>query len=76
MQVRVGIRQSARELEIDIPDQDRQALLDSVKSAMAGSAPFLEVVDKRGKAFIIAKDSLAYVEVDPTAEQRRVGFAP
>jgi hypothetical protein len=75
VEVRIGVTYSAKEISVDMGDS---AALDAVKSdveaALTGSSSVLWLVDKRGRVVGVAAEKLAYVELDPTGDDRRVGF--
>lgn len=72
MEVRIGIREAARELTFE-SDLAASELEQAVASAISGSAPVLTLSDNRGRKFVVPTASLAYVEIG-AEESRRVGF--
>lgn len=74
MDVRIGIVQTAKELEVELPeDTDRNALLRQVEEALTGDA-VLWLTDRRGRRVGVPVARVAYVEVGAPAPDRRVGF--
>ncbi len=75
MEVRIGVTYSSKELSVDTGDT---AALDAVKAdveaVLTGSSAVLWLTDKRGRVVGVAAEKLAYVELDPTGDDRRVGF--
>lgn len=71
MQVTIGIRETNRELSLDV-EASSEEIYNLVSQASTMEAP-LKIVDKDGKMAIIPLASLAYLEVAAT-ENRRVGF--
>jgi hypothetical protein len=72
--VRIGIVQTAKELEVELPeDTDRDALLRQVEEALTGDA-VLWLTDRRGRRVGVPVARVAYVEVGPPSPDRRVGF--
>lgn len=71
MQVTIGIRDTNRELNLDVESsgEDIYAL---VAAASEEKKPLM-IADKDGKVAIVPFEALAYVEV-AAAENRRVGF--
>lgn len=72
MEVRIGIRNVAREVTFESgqsPEQVRQA----VSEALNGSTRVLELEDERGQVVLVPTDALGYVEIG-TQEKGRVGF--
>ena len=71
MQVTIGIRETNRELSLDV-DANSEEIYTLVNQANENNQP-LKITDKDGKMAIIPLASLAYLEVAAT-ENRRVGF--
>lgn len=72
MDVKIGIRNSAREISFD-SDQSAQAVEAAVAAALEAGAKVLKLSDSKGRLFVVPTDALAYVEIG-AEEQRRVGF--
>ena len=74
MDVRIGIVQTAKELEVELPeDADRDRLLADIETALAGDA-VLWLTDRRGRRVGVPVARVAYVEVGAPTPDRRVGF--
>jgi Protein of unknown function (DUF3107) len=72
--VRIGIVQTAKELEVELSeDTDRDALLRQVEEALTGDA-VLWLTDRRGRRVGVPVARVAYVEVGAPSPDRRVGF--
>ena len=71
MQVTIGIRETNRELSLDV-DASSEEIYTLVSQATESNQP-LKLTDKDGKMAIVPLASLAYLEVAAT-ENRRVGF--
>ena len=71
MQVTIGIRETNRELSLDV-DANSEEIYTLVNQANENNQP-LKITDKDGKMAIVPLASLAYLEVAAT-ENRRVGF--
>ncbi|MGO1590968.1 MAG: DUF3107 domain-containing protein [Ancrocorticia sp.] len=71
MEINIGVRQVARELNLDI-DITAEELDKLVDEAMASSTP-LRLSDSSGRSIVIPADAIGYVEV-ASAHTRRVGF--
>ena len=72
MEVRIGIRETARELTFE-SDLSASELEQQVASALNGSVKVLALGDNKGRKFVVSADALAYVEIG-AEESRRVGF--
>lgn len=70
MEIRIGIRQVARELtfETSLSPQEVSA---AVEKALAGSV--LDLTDTRGRRVFVPAGALGFVEIGDS-EPRRVGF--
>jgi hypothetical protein len=73
--VRIGIIQSPREIDVDLPDgTDRAEVLADVERVLEDPAAVLWLSDKRGRRVAVPSTRIAYVEVGAASEDRRVGF--
>ncbi len=74
MDVRIGIVQTPKELEVELgEDVDRDKLLAEIEAALAGDA-VLWLTDRRGRRVGVPVAKVAYVEVGAPTPDRRVGF--
>ena len=75
MDVRIGIVQSMKELDIELPDDaDRDKVLADIEEALGEEATILWLTDRKGRQVGVPVGKVAYVELDPPAADRRVGF--
>lgn len=72
MQIRIGIRDVAREVTLE-SDETSQAVRDAVTSALSADDGLLALTDERGSTVLVPVRSLGYVEIGAT-EKGRVGF--
>ena len=73
--LRIGVTQAPRELNIELADDaDRDDLKSRVEAALAGATDVLWVTDKRGTEVGVPAAKLAYVEVGSPDGSRRIGF--
>jgi hypothetical protein len=73
--VRIGIVQSMKELDIELPeDAERDKVLAGIEEALAEDGRILWLTDRKGRQVGVPAGKVAYVEVDPPASERRVGF--
>jgi hypothetical protein len=73
--VRIGIVQTAKEIDVEVGDSvDREELVASIESALANQEGVMWLTDKRGRRVGVPVNKLAYVEIGPRSEERRVGF--
>jgi len=73
--VRIGLSQTARELELEIGDEDRDRVIKDVEAAIAKGEGTLWLTDKKGRTVGVAVSKLAYIDLGAKDEERRVGFA-
>ncbi len=75
MDVRIGIIQSPRELEVELgEDADRQQVISDIEKALAGDEGVLWLTDRRGRRVAVPVSKVAFVEVGAPSGERRVGF--
>lgn len=75
MDLRIGIAQSPRELEIELPDDtDRDALKAAIEAAVADEST-LWVTDKKGADIGINADRITFVQLGASDGARKIGFA-
>lgn len=74
MDVRIGLTQTAKELEVPLEDgADAGALRQQVDAALAAGTT-LWLTDRRGRQVGVPADKLAYVEIGSPDDRRRIGF--
>ena len=74
MEVRIGVTQSARELEVDLGDaSDGVALGEEIEAKLAAGG-ILWLTDKKGRRIGVPTEKVAYVELGAADDHRRVGF--
>lgn len=75
MDVRIGIVQSMKEIEVVLPeDSDRGQLITEIESSLAKPEGVLQLTDRRGRLVVVPVARIAYVEVGAPEADRRVGF--
>jgi hypothetical protein len=72
MEIRIGIRNSGRELSFESA-QTAKEIEAAVAAALEESAKVLKLVDDKGRIYVVPTEALAYVEIG-AEETRRVGF--
>ena len=77
MEVLIGVQLTTRELKVDVPDDQADALRKQVQDLFTdgASAGVLWVTDKDGRVIGVPSDKLAYVEIGADKVGRAVGFA-
>ena len=75
MDVRIGIVQSMKELDIELPDDaDRDKVLADIEEALGEEGRILWLTDRKGRRVGVPVAAVAYVEVGAPVAERRVGF--
>jgi Protein of unknown function (DUF3107) len=73
--VRIGVTQSPKEIEVELPEgTDADALTTQIEQSLAAEKGVLWLTDRRGRRVGIPSDRIAYVEVNASSDDRRVGF--
>ena len=72
MDIKIGIKNSARELSFDSSATAKE-LEATVSSAMEADAKLIRLTDSKGNVFLIPTKSITYLEIG-AEEARRVGF--
>ena len=74
MDVRIGLIQNVKELELQLEDDaDAEALRAQVDEALKGGGT-LWLTDRKGRQVGVAAEKLAYVEIGSPDDARRIGF--
>jgi hypothetical protein len=73
--VRIGVVQTPREIEVELPDGAQvEAVTSDIEQALAKEHGVLWLTDRRGRRVGVPSERIAYVEINVAAEDRRVGF--
>lgn len=75
MEIRIGVTQTPREIEVEVEDNDAAKIRKEVESSLAAETGMLWLTDRRGRTVGVPAAKIAYVDISPQ-EERRVGFAP
>jgi hypothetical protein len=72
--VRIGLTQTPKELEVQLEEgSDPAALREQVEAALSGEGT-LWLTDRRGRQVGVPAAKLAYVEIGSPQDERRIGF--
>jgi hypothetical protein len=72
--VRIGLTQTPKELEVQLGDDaDADALRSQVDAALADGST-LWLTDRKGRQVGVPAEKLAYVEIGSPEDGRRIGF--
>lgn len=72
MEIRIGIRESSRELKLE-SSQTPAEIESLIGSAIESGGKLIKLADDKGRIYLVPATSLAYVEIGAD-EPRRVGF--
>ncbi len=75
MQVRIGVVYSPREIEVELGDDDGEAVANDITKTLSEGAGILWLTDRRGRRYGIPTDKLSYVEIGAASAEHRVGFS-
>ncbi len=75
MDVRIGVTQTPKEIEVDLGDGvDVEAVAKQIEEALGSENGVLWLTDRKGRRVGVPSGKVAYVEVDGSHEARQVGF--
>ncbi len=75
MDVRIGITQALKELEVEVADdKGREKLIDELTGLLEKGDGVLWLTDRRGRQVCVPVHKIAYIEVGTSTDERRVGF--
>jgi len=74
MEVRIGVTQSPRELEVDLGEVADAAALSTEIEAKLAAGGMLWLTDKKGRRIGVPTEKVAYIELGGADDNRRVGF--
>jgi hypothetical protein len=73
--VRIGVTQAPREINVDMADDvDRAGVKAQIEAALNGAVDVLWLTDKRGRDIGVPAAKIAYVEIGTAEGERRIGF--
>lgn len=73
MDVRIGVTHAPKELKLEM-DGTPEAVTKQIEDALADTASFLWLTDRRGTRVGVPLDKVAYIEIEGEDHSRRVGF--
>ena len=75
MDVRIGIIQTPKELEVELKDDaDRDKVVAEIEKLLKSGDGVLWLTDRKGRKVGVPVAKVAYVEVGAPTAERRVGF--
>jgi hypothetical protein len=75
VEVRIGIIQAPKELDIELASEvTQEEILAKIEAAFAATDGVVWLTDKRGRQVGVPAARIAYVEIGTQDEARKVGF--
>ncbi len=75
MDVRIGITQTPKEIEVEMPnDVERDQVMADIEKLLETGDGVLWLTDRKGRRVGVPVAKIAYVEVGAPTSERRVGF--
>jgi len=73
--VRIGVQQTPKEIEIELPSgTDRDDVRARIDAALADENSVLWLTDRHGRDVAVPAARIAYVELGSADGERRIGF--
>lgn len=75
MDIRIGVTQAPREINVELGDDtDREKLKSEVAAALADDDGVLWLTDRRGRDICVPSAKIAYIEIGASNDDRKIGF--
>jgi hypothetical protein len=76
LNIHIGMIQTPKELELELADEDGNAVIEQITEALGKEdGGVFWLTDRRGRRVGVVTSKLAWVEVGPESDSRRVGFS-
>lgn len=75
MNIRIGMIYTPKELEVELADDAAPSIVEEVTDAVTKDTGMLWLTDKKGRRVGVATSKVAWVELGPESDARRVGFS-
>lgn len=76
MNIRIGMIYTPKELEIELADETGSDVIDQLNEALGKEdGAIFWLTDRKGRRLGVVTSKLAWIEVGPESEGRRVGFS-
>jgi hypothetical protein len=72
--VRIGVSQTAKELDVELPDDADPAALKKDIDAAIAKGTTLWLTDRKGRQVGVPAEKIAYLEIGRPDDGRRIGF--
>jgi hypothetical protein len=75
VQVRIGVTNIPREIEVELPDDaDADSLRASVEKLLTSGGGMLWLTDRKGHQLGVVVEKLAYIDLGSGSDHARIGF--
>ena len=75
MQVRIGVTNIPREIEVELPeDADPATVKASLEQMLSNGAGMLWLTDRKGHQLGVVVEKLAYIDLGTDSDKSRIGF--
>ena len=75
MNIRIGMSHTPKELEIELEDGTGDGVVEEITKAVTEDTGVLWLTDRKGRRVGVVTAKVAWIEVGPETEGRRVGFS-
>ncbi|MEX6429840.1 MAG: DUF3107 family protein [Ferrimicrobium sp.] len=76
MEIRIGLGDAMREIEVEMDEGTEQAkVIDEFTKVQSEGQALWWLTDRRGKKVGVPVAKILFIEVSPNKEQRKVGFS-
>jgi 3-deoxy-D-manno-octulosonic acid (KDO) 8-phosphate synthase len=73
--VRIGVSNTAKEIDIELGDDvNPESLQKTISKVLSGGDDVLWLTDKKGRTVGVPSSKLAYIEIGAEGAGRRIGF--
>jgi hypothetical protein len=72
--LRIGLTQTPKELEIHLPEDADPAAIQTQVAAAIAEGTTLWLTDRKGRQFGVPGEKVAYIEIGTPKDERRIGF--
>lgn len=74
MDVRIGVIQTAKEIELDLPDDPGPSAVHEIVTNAMSSGGMIWLTDRKGRQVGVPTEKVAYVEIGAADSAHRIGF--
>jgi len=73
--IRIGMTHTPKELEIELEDGSGDDVVEEITKAVTEDTGVLWLTDRKGRRVGVVTAKVAWIEIGPETEGRRVGFS-